>query len=140
MSTNSQEGRKRTAGPRPPKPQDMDRLTKLAAEDDAVVDTSDLPSGAGHIPASAGTIRTAILRQINSLHLSPYRLWKIAQAENPKLSASQVYEYLKGERSLTSGALESLVAAAGLRVMPTAAGPGRATGRAPAVKNPARPG
>jgi hypothetical protein len=61
-------------------------------------------------------IRDAIAQQMRQLHLTAYRLWRLAKVHHPSLSQSAVHEFLKGKRQLELPSIEALLAAAQLRL------------------------
>jgi hypothetical protein len=78
-----------------------------------------------------GPVRRAILAALDHHKMTRYELWKKAHARCETLSASAVYEYLRGTRNIGSDYVEALLEAARLKVVdrggPRASQP--ATGR-----------
>jgi hypothetical protein len=81
-----------------------------------------------------GKLRRAILKRLDRLHMTRYRLWKRARAHQGSLTQSAVYEYLRGQRDIGTSSVEAMLEAVGLRV---SAGKKRAA-KSPRVKKPAR--
>jgi hypothetical protein len=92
------------------------------------IDTSDIPErrggfhrlrrdSAGRLPSRKSVIREAIVRELEHLNMTPYRLWKEAKAHCPTLSQSAVHEFVKGQRQLELPYAEALMAAVHLGVV-----------------------
>ena len=64
-----------------------------------------------------GPIRSAILASLDQHKMTRYKLWKKAHSYCDTLSASMVYEYLRGTRNIGSESVEALLKAAGLKVV-----------------------
>ena len=108
-------------------PQDMARLR--AAMDIPVELSEDLESSqplgpevrrdaSGRIvKRPLGQLRAAILAALDHHQMTRYELWKKAHARCDSLSASAVYEYLRGEREIGSEYMEALIEAARLKVV-----------------------
>ncbi len=64
-----------------------------------------------------GRLRGAILASLDHHKMTRYELWKKAHARCESLSASAVYEYLRGEREIGSEYMEALIDAAKLDVV-----------------------
>ncbi len=64
-----------------------------------------------------GLLRTAILAALDRHEMTRYELWKKAHARCESLSASAVYEYLRGDREIGSEYLEALIEAARLKII-----------------------
>jgi hypothetical protein len=77
-----------------------------------------------------GLLRAAILASLDLHKMTRYELWKKAHARCESLSASAVYEYLRGDREIGSEYMEALIEAAKLEVVnlgSRAKGPGTAS-------------
>ena len=77
-----------------------------------------------------GLLRAAILASLDRHKMTRYELWKKAHARCESLSASAVYEYLRGDREIGSEYMEALIEAAKLEVVnlgSRAKGPGAAS-------------
>ncbi len=94
---------------------------------DGPIDTSDTPEqrGAfhrltrdsnGRLPTRKSVIRDAIVRELEHLNITPYRLWKEAKAHCPTLSQAAVHEFIKGQRQLELPYAEALMAAVHLGI------------------------
>jgi hypothetical protein len=115
-------------------------LNRLRAAMRAPVDMSEIPERRrfvslkrgpdGSLPPRRSIIREAVQREMRRLHLTAYRLWKMARAHYPVLSQSAVHEFLKGERQLELPSAEALLAAVQLRLVPNGAEQGREPTRA----------
>jgi hypothetical protein len=64
-----------------------------------------------------GPVRRAILASLDRRKMTRYELWKRAHAHCETLSASAVYEYLRGVRNIGSDYVEALMKAARLKVV-----------------------
>jgi hypothetical protein len=64
-----------------------------------------------------GPIGRAILASLDRHKMTRYELWKKAHARCDTLSASAVYEYLRGTRNIGSEYVEALIEAARLKVV-----------------------
>ena len=64
-----------------------------------------------------GLLRAAILAALDRHQMTRYAFWKKAHARCESLSASAVYEYLRGDREIGSEYLEALIEAASLKVV-----------------------
>ena len=64
-----------------------------------------------------GPLRAAILASLDRHQMTRYELWKKAHARCDSLSASAVYEYLRGDREIGSEYMEALIEAASLKVV-----------------------
>lgn len=71
----------------------------------------------GRLPPRKSIIREAVQREMRRLHLTAYRLWKMARAHYPALSQSAVHEFLKGQRQLELPSAEALLAAVQVRLV-----------------------
>jgi hypothetical protein len=103
-------------------------LARLRAAMKGPIDTSDIPElqgrfhrlkrdSAGQLPTRKSVIRDAIVRELEHLKMTPYRLWKEAKAHCPTLSQSAVHEFIKGQRQLELPYAEALMAAVQLGVV-----------------------
>jgi hypothetical protein len=102
-------------------------LNRLRAAMDNPIDTSEIPERRkfdrlprdtnGGISVRKSIIRDAVAREMRHLHISAYRLWRMARSHYPLLSQSAVHEFLKGERQLELPSVEALLAAVNLRVV-----------------------
>ena len=102
-------------------------LDRLRAAMQGSIDTTDIPErrtfqrlqrdASGRLPPRKSTIRDAVKRQMERLHLTAYRLWQLARVYYPPLSQAAVHEFLKGQRQLELPSIEALLAAADLRVV-----------------------
>ena len=92
------------------------------------IDTSDIPERRGRfhrlkrdemgrLPPRKSLIRDAIVRELERLEMTPYRLWKEAKAYCPTLSQSAVHEFIKGQRQLELPSAEALMAAVNLGIV-----------------------
>jgi hypothetical protein len=91
------------------------------------VDTTEIPErrrfrrlkrdAGGTLPHRKSLIREAVLREMQQLRLTVYRLWQLARAHYPPLSQAAVHEFLKGQRQLELPSAEALLAAVGLRIV-----------------------
>jgi hypothetical protein len=112
-----------------PTPQDMDRLKaamQIPTKDSEVEESGALvgPGSQVRRDESAqilrpplGPVRSAILASLGRNRMTRYKLWRRAHAHCPTLSASAVYEYLRGFRNIGSEYVEALVEAAGLELV-----------------------
>jgi uncharacterized DUF497 family protein len=114
-----------------PTPED---LVRLRAGDEVPIDTSDIPEAKGplrrlkrdaqgRLPQPLpelrdSPIRRAILAQLERRQMTRYELWQAARVHCPRLPASAVYEYLRGQRAIGLPYAEALLEAAGLVVTP----------------------
>ncbi|HZW34118.1 MAG TPA: hypothetical protein VFF52_25565 [Isosphaeraceae bacterium] len=64
-----------------------------------------------------GPVRRAILAALDRHQMTRYELWKKAHARCATLSASAVYEYLRGTRNIGSEYVETLIEAARLKIV-----------------------
>jgi hypothetical protein len=64
-----------------------------------------------------GQLREAILASLDDYRMTRYQLWKNAHAHCGTLTASAVYEYLRGTRNIGSEYVEALLEAAKLKVV-----------------------
>jgi hypothetical protein len=64
------------------------------------------------------SVRRAMLKSLDQQQMTRYELWKKARAHHKSLSASAVYEYLRGARDLGIESVEALMKAANLKVVP----------------------
>ncbi len=71
----------------------------------------------GDLPPRKSIIRDAVAGEMEKLHLSVYRLWRMAKAHYPPMSQAAVHEFLKGKRQLELPSVEALLAAVKLRVV-----------------------
>ena len=102
-------------------------LDRLRAAMRGKIDTSEIPERGefdplqrdanGRLPPPKSIIREAVARQMQHLHLTVYRLWRMARAHYPTLSQSAVHEFLKGQRQLELPSVEALLAAVHLRIV-----------------------
>jgi len=75
-----------------------------------------------------GPVRRAILASLDHHGMTRYQLWKKAHAHCETLSASAVYDYLRGVRDIGIEYAEALMEAANLKVVERSrSGPKRAT-------------
>jgi len=103
---------------------DLDRLREAMQ---GTIDTSDISERAsfkplqrdpnGVLPRRRSMFREAIEQRRKQLHLTPYRLWKMALPFHPSLSQAAVHEFLKGHRELELPSAEALLAAVNLRIV-----------------------
>ena len=102
-------------------------LARLRRTMDGPIDTSDIPEqrgafhrltrdSTGRLPTRKSVIREAIVRELEHLNMTPYRLWKEAKAYCPTLSQSAVHEFIKGQRQLELPYAEALMAAVNLGI------------------------
>ena len=86
-------------------------LARLSQAMEGPIDTSDIPEqrvafrrltrdSTGRLPTRKSVIRDAIVRELEHLNMTPYRLWKEAKVYCPTLSQSAVHEFIKGQRQL----------------------------------------
>src|SRR5438045_1674986 len=86
-------------------------LARLRDAMEGPIDPSDIPElrgefhrlrrdSTGQLPSRKSVIRDAIIRELEHLKMTPYRLWKEAKTYCPTLSQSAVHEFIKGERQL----------------------------------------
>jgi hypothetical protein len=73
----------------------------------------------GRLPPRKSMIREAVARQMRHLHLTAYRLWRMARVHYPPLSQAAVHEFLKGQRQLELPSVEALLTAVQLRLVST---------------------
>jgi hypothetical protein len=114
-------------------------LDRLRAAMQGSIDTSEIPErrkfhrlkrdSSGRLPLRKSIIRDAVTRQMQHLHLTVYRLWRLARAHYPPLSQSAVHEFLKGRRQLELPSIEALLAAVHLRIVRRSVTPGDQTQR-----------
>lgn len=64
-----------------------------------------------------GSVRRAILASLDHHQMTRYQLWKKAHAHCETLSASAVYDYLRGTRDIGIEYAEALMEAANLKVV-----------------------
>jgi hypothetical protein len=64
-----------------------------------------------------GKLRTAILNSLDHHQMTRYELWKKAHAYCHTLTASAVYEYLRGTREIKSEYVEALMEAVKLKIV-----------------------
>jgi hypothetical protein len=109
-------------------------LARLRAGASRPIDTADIPektgpvrrikrNADGRLPQPLPTlrdspIRRAILAELERRQMTRYQLWQAARKHCPKLPASAVYEYLRGQREIGLPYAEALMEAAGLAVKP----------------------
>ena len=97
-------------------------LARLSQAMEGPIDTSDIPEqrvafrrltrdSTGRLPTRKSVIRDAIVRELEHLNMTPYRLWKEAKVYCPTLSQSAVQEFIKGQRQLELPYAEALMAA-----------------------------
>ena len=102
-------------------------LARLRRAMEGPIDTSDIPEqrvafrrltrdSTGRLPTRKSVIRDAIVRELEHLNMTPYRLWKEAKVYCPTLSQSAVHEFIKGQRQLELPYAEALMAAVHLGV------------------------
>jgi hypothetical protein len=77
-----------------------------------------------------GPVRRAILASLDRHNMTRYQLWKKARAHCHRLSASAVYDYLRGVRDIGVEYAEALMKAAKLKVV----GSGKAKPKRPATR------
>ena len=116
---------RKSAGEIPP-PSRMD-LERLHAAMHGKIDTGEIAErrkfhrlkrdADGSLPPRKSIIREAVAREMQHLHLTAYRLWRLARAHYPPLSQAAVHEFLKGQRQLELPSVEALLAAVNLRVV-----------------------
>jgi hypothetical protein len=70
----------------------------------------------GRLPMRKSVIRDAIVRELERLNITAYRLWKEAKVHCPTLSQSAVHEFIKGQRQLELPYAEALMAAVNLGI------------------------
>lgn len=128
---------------------DLDRLRDAMKGN---VDTSDISESAsfkplrrdphGVLPRRRSMIREAIEQRRKQLHLTPYRLWKMALPFHSSLSQAAVHEFLKGQRQLELPSAEALLAAVKLCVVSfeneNQAGFGSVAKKRAGIKRPAK--
>lgn len=105
---------------------DLDRLRRAMQ---GPIDTSEIAErhkfqrlqrdAGGSLPPHKSVIREAVARRMQRLHLTVYRLWQLARPHYPPLSQAAVHEFLKGKRQIELPSIEALLAAVGLRVVPS---------------------
>ena len=109
-----------------PTPRDLDRLDAAmripvrASEEDESQDMGPRVhrTASGDLPERPlGTVRRAILEALDRRRMTRYQLWKKAQSRCETLSASAVYDYLRGVRDIGTEYAEALMEAAGLKVV-----------------------
>ena len=109
-----------------PTPEDMARLeaamdipVEPGEDDEFPWDGPEVQRDAsGKIPRQPlGQLRTAILASLSYHKMTRYELWKKANAYCSTLTASAVYEYLRGTREIKSEYVEALMKAAMLKVV-----------------------
>jgi hypothetical protein len=126
-----------------PKPtrQDLDRLDAAmriparAREEEESKDVGPRVhrTASGDLPVRPlGPLRRAILEALDSRRMTRYQLWKKAQARCETLSASAVYDYLRGVRDIGTEYAEALMEAAGLMVVAR----GKPRGKRPTAGHP----
>jgi len=109
-------------------------LARLRAGDEVPIDTSDIPESKGpvrrlkrdaqgRLPQPLPELRDsptrrAILAQLGRRQMTRYELWQAARVHCPRLPASAVYEFLRGQRVIGLMYAEALLEAAGLVVAP----------------------
>ena len=71
----------------------------------------------GELPPRKSILREAVMREMQLLNLTVYRLWQLARVHYPPLSQSAVHEFLKGQRQLELPSVEALLAAVNLHVV-----------------------
>lgn len=100
-----------------PKPTqaDLDRLDRLVARGDSAIDYSDLPSGAGTVPADQ-PILAAIVSVMGARHMGRAALWEAAKAHHPTITRAEVDRFLKGAPDVRVDVLNALVLATGVRI------------------------
>ncbi len=114
-----------------PTPEDLARLRAGAK---GPIDTSDIPEekgplrrikrdAQGRLPQPIPSLRTSPIRlairaQLDRRHMTRYELWQAARVHCPRLPASAVYEFLRGQREIGLPYAEALLEAAGLVVAP----------------------
>jgi hypothetical protein len=116
----------------PPSAKRIAELRSLVAKP---IDTSDIPEiagrvrrivrdASGNLPAiKEGPTRRLIREQLGRLSMTRYTLWKQANKYCPTLTASAVYEYLAGNRDITSTYLEALLQAAKIELSASVGSP-----------------
>jgi hypothetical protein len=102
-------------------------LDRLRAAMQGSIDTGEIPErrtferlqrdASGRLPPRRSMIRDAVTRQMERLHLTAYRLWRLARVHYPPLSQAAVHEFLKGQRQLELPSIEALLAAVHLRLV-----------------------
>jgi hypothetical protein len=76
-------------------------------------------NASGELPrCPLDSVRRAMLKSLDQQQMTRYELWKKARAHHKGLSASAVYEYLRGARDLGIASVEALMKAANLKVVP----------------------
>ena len=103
---------------------DLDRLNTAMQGD---IDTDEIPDrrkfhrlkrdANGSLPPRKSILREAVARQMEHLHLTVYRLWRLAKVHHPTLSQSAVHEFLKGQRQLELPSVEALLTAVNLHIV-----------------------
>jgi hypothetical protein len=102
-------------------------MARLRQAMEGPIDTSEIPEqrgafhrlwrdSTGRLPTRKSVIRDAIVRELDRLNMTPYRLWKEAKAYCPTLSQSAVHEFIKGQRQLELPYAEALMAAVHLGI------------------------
>jgi hypothetical protein len=115
------------AGELPPRtPQDLDRLKAAmripvepseGREYDQLGPAVRRDASGQIVKPPLGSVRRAILAALDRHQMTRYELWKKAHARCGTLSASAVYEYLRGTRNIGSEYVEALLVAARLKVV-----------------------
>jgi hypothetical protein len=102
-------------------------LARLRGAMDGPIVTSDIPDqrcafhrlsrdSTGRLPTRKRVIRGAVVRELEHLNMTTYRLWKEAKAHCPMLSHAAVHEFIKGQRQLELPCPEVLMAAVHLGI------------------------
>jgi hypothetical protein len=74
---------------------------------------------AGRLPPKLPSpIRDALLSELGRRDMTRYQLWKLARQHCGTLSESAVYEFLRGQRSISVSYCEAMLKALDLGVMP----------------------
>jgi hypothetical protein len=107
-------------------PEDMARLKAAMDIPDEPGEDDEFPWGGPEVQRDAsgrilkrplGRLRAAILAALDDHQMTRYELWKKAHAHCHTLTASAVYEYLRGTREIKSEYVEALMEAAKLEVV-----------------------
>lgn len=81
----------------------------------------------GRLPRRKSLIREAVAHRMESLHLTVYRLWRLAKTHYPPLTQGAIQEFLKGQRQLELPSIEALLAALDLTLVNGSAPPPKGT-------------
>ena len=118
-----------------------EHLNDLLAAMEGPGDTSEIPESSGparrvkrdalgRLPEGRKSpIRTAILAELERLRMTRYQLWRKAQAHCETLTASAVYEYLRGRREIGILYVEAI-----LKTLDLVVGPRKVAAAKPSAK------